>query len=95
MGLPRGYLDRPPDGYAQAVSEKDLSTLESQIDSIQYALMGVFAVLADERPAEGARIAAAIRKATPAHPGMTEFLRALLATLDKGNLKRERRAPAA
>lgn len=87
LRMPAGAFDNWQDLLHQHdLRSPDLVTnqLENDIDAIRYALAGFTAVLASERPAEGARVAAAIRKSVPANFVVRGFLQTLLATLDRG-----------
>jgi transcriptional regulator with XRE-family HTH domain len=75
---------RDPSRKDQRPSDLVTNQLENDIDALRYALIGLVAVMADERPAEGGRVAEAIRKAVPERFLMRGFLHGLLKTLDRG-----------
>jgi hypothetical protein len=89
-GEPRS--DRPKDGRSH---EQVVNQLENDIDALRFALAGMVAVIADERPGEGARVAAAIRKHVPQNFVVRGFLHSLLRTLDPVTAKAPVSSPRA
>lgn len=59
--------------------------LENDIDALRLAVAGLYSVIADERPAEGARLAARLRKTAPPQFLSKGYLHGLLTVLDKAS----------
>jgi hypothetical protein len=91
LGLEKGQFDTWRKGDPLGERPKDerplgvvMNQLENDIDALRYALAGMVAIIADERPAEGARVAEAIRKNVPQNFVVRGFLHSLLKKLDAG-----------
>lgn len=85
-GMERGAMDAPP--QPERVERRTVghiaNQLENDVDALNYALIGLVGILADERPVEGARVAAKIRNSVPKDFVIRGRLHSLLKILDKG-----------
>lgn len=87
------HVSESPPAYPAQGSPARL--IDEEIDAMRYVLSGLVAVMAADRPAEGARMAAAIRRQVPALGLHNELLQAFLTVLDAGARKAKRRRGSA